>query len=137
MTYQPPGSNPNYPGPQNPGFQPGGFQPASGGGFQPGPYQAGGNLGPKPDNYLVWSIILTVFSLLCCFLAIIPGIVSIVYATQVDSKFHSGDYQGALNSSKNAKIWTIVSGCLNLISVVLVIVYIVAIGIAASNDPNF
>jgi uncharacterized membrane protein YvbJ len=34
---------------------------------------------PKPDNYLVWSILATLF---CC---LIPGIVAIVYAAQVDT----------------------------------------------------
>ena len=56
-------------------------------------------LPPKPDNYLVWSILATI---LCC----IPfGIVSIVYATQVDSKYAMGDYAGAQASAGQAKVW--------------------------------
>ncbi len=50
-------------------------------------------------NYLVWSILATV---LCCLPA---GVVSIVYAAQVNSKLQTGDVAGAVQSSKNAKLW--------------------------------
>lgn len=53
----------------------------------------------QPKNYLVESILVTIF---CCQ----PfGIVGIVYASQVNSKFAAGDYQGALKASKSAKSW--------------------------------
>lgn len=51
-------------------------------------------------TYLVQSILVTLF---CC----LPfGIVSIVYAAQVSSKLAGGDYEGAMKSSKNAKLWS-------------------------------
>ncbi len=52
-----------------------------------------------PPNYLVWAILTTVF---CC-----PpfGIVSIVYAANVNSKWSAGDYEGAGKASRNAQIW--------------------------------
>jgi hypothetical protein len=47
--------------------------------------------GPKPDNYLVWAILSTLF---CC----LPlGVASIVFAAQVDGKYNSGDYAGAVD----------------------------------------
>ena len=50
-------------------------------------------------NYLVWAILVTV---LCC----VPfGIVAIVYAAQVSGKVASGDYAGALDSSRKAAMW--------------------------------
>jgi len=52
-----------------------------------------------PPNYLVFAILTTIF---CCQ---ILGIVSIVFAAQVNSKWHSGDIQGAIDASKNAKLW--------------------------------
>ncbi|MCG6188971.1 CD225/dispanin family protein [Maribellus maritimus] len=56
-----------------------------------------------PANYLVWAILTTV---LCC----LPlGIVSIIYAAQVNSKWMAGDYAGAQNSSRKAKTWAWVS----------------------------
>lgn len=53
----------------------------------------------QPKNYLIESILITIF---CC----IPlGIVGIVYGAQVNSKFSSGDFEGALKASKQAKTW--------------------------------
>jgi hypothetical protein len=52
-----------------------------------------------PKNYLVESILVTIF---CC----LPfGIAGIVFASQVNSKYALGDYEGAINASKNAKKW--------------------------------
>ncbi|MFT4031698.1 MAG: CD225/dispanin family protein [Siphonobacter sp.] len=57
---------------------------------------------PKPDNWLIPSILVTLF---CCnFL----GIVGVVYAARVDSKYSLGDYPGAINDAKQAKLWTLV-----------------------------
>lgn len=48
---------------------------------------------PKPPNYLALAIITTI---LCC----LPlGIVSIVFSTQVNSKYAIGDYDGAMKAS--------------------------------------
>ena len=59
-----------------------------------------------PPNYLVFAILTTIF---CCQ---ILGIVSIVFAAQVNSKWAAGDFEGALNASKNAKLWAWVAfGC--------------------------
>jgi hypothetical protein len=52
-----------------------------------------------PPNYLVQAILTTLF---CC----LPfGIVSIVFAAQVNSKFSAGDVAGAVNASSRAKLW--------------------------------
>ncbi len=52
-----------------------------------------------PKNYLIESILVTIF---CC----LPfGIAGIVFASQVNSKFDLGDYEGALKSSKEAQKW--------------------------------
>ncbi len=58
---------------------------------------------PEPpqrvDNYLVPAILVTVF---CC----LPfGIVSIVYAAQVNGKLEAGDIEGARRTSERAKMW--------------------------------
>lgn len=50
-------------------------------------------------NYLVQAILTTIF---CC----LPfGIVSIVYAAQVNSKLLAGDVSGARESSRKARMW--------------------------------
>lgn len=70
-------------------------------------------------NYLVWAILTTLF---CC----LPlGIVSIVYAAQVDGKRAAGDLPGAHKSSHNAKMWAIYSA---IAGPVLIIAYIFFIG---------
>lgn len=52
-------------------------------------------------NHLVWAILTTLF---CC----LPlGIVSIVYAAQVDGKRAAGDLAGAWEASRKAKLWAI------------------------------
>ena len=62
-----------------------------------------GGMPPHPDNFLVWAILVTLF---CC---LFFGIVAIVKSFQVDSRYNSGDYQGALKASKDAKNWVIIS----------------------------
>lgn len=52
-----------------------------------------------PQNYLIESILVTIF---CCQ----PfGIVGIVFASQVNSKFAAGDFEGAQRASEDAKKW--------------------------------
>lgn len=73
-------------------------QPLNYGGYYPsGGYQA--PAGPPPPNHLVGAILVTIF---CC---VIGGIVSIVYAAQVNSKWQAGDYAGAMEASKKANTW--------------------------------
>lgn len=57
----------------------------------------------KPDNYLVWAILSTLF---CC----MPfGIVAIIKASKVDSLWGEGKHQEAVESANSAKKWTIVA----------------------------
>ena len=80
------------------------MNPAAGGSFSSAPI-------PKPSNYLVQSILVTLF---CC----LPlGVVSIVFAAQVDSKYAGGDYAGAQKASDNAKLWCWVAFGVGLISI--------------------
>jgi hypothetical protein len=69
-----------------------------------GPYGGGMPAGlAKPSNYLGWAIAATV---LCC----LPGgIVSIVYANQVDKFWAAGNVAAAQTASKNARTWLIIS----------------------------
>ena len=75
-----------------------------------------------PPNYLVWAILTTI---LCC----LPfGIISIIFAAQVNSKWIAGDYEGARNSSRNAKIWAWVAFGFGIVSAITVFI-LSAIGI--------
>ena len=56
----------------------------------------------KVPNYLIPAII----SAICC----LPvGIVSIIFAAQVNGKVATGDIAGALNASKKAKLFSIIA----------------------------
>jgi len=64
------------------------------------PYQEGTpQQAIPPSNYLIGAILATIF---CCQ---VFGIISIIYAAQVNSKWQAGDYEGARQSSKNAQLW--------------------------------
>ncbi|HVG31635.1 MAG TPA: CD225/dispanin family protein [Pyrinomonadaceae bacterium] len=65
-------------------------------------------------NYLVPAIISTI----CCCLP--AGIVSIIFATQVNSKLKAGDIQGAMDASAKAKMWFIIAIAAGVIVNVLV-----------------
>ena len=55
----------------------------------------------KVPNYLIPAII----SALCCFPL---GIISIIFAAQVNGKVTAGDTAGALDASKKAKLFSII-----------------------------
>lgn len=76
-----------------------------------GGYSAGAR--PQINNYLIPAIFATV----CCCLPL--GIVSIVYAAQVNSKLAAGDVAGAMQSAGNAKMWFWISFGLGLVGVAI------------------
>mgnify|MGYP001797304015 CR=1 FL=1 len=67
-----------------------------------------------PKTWLVESILVTIF---CCQ---ILGIISIIYAAGVESKFYKGDIAGAESASNTAKTLVLVSVGLGLVTVVVV-----------------
>jgi hypothetical protein len=92
-----------------------GYQSPTGNASAPGYAPAAG----KPDNYLVWAILTTLF---CC----LPfGIVSIVQSTKVDAAWTTGQYDEARRLSTSAKNWAMVAG---LVGLAVVIGYIVLYG---------
>jgi predicted secreted protein len=76
----------------------------------------------QPKNYLIESILVTVF---CC----LPfGIVGIVNAAQVNTKFELGDYEGALKASKEAQKWMTWGLVSSLIIGLFYLVFVFALG---------
>jgi len=73
-------------------------------------------------NYLVFAILTTIF---CCLPA---GVVSIIYAAQVNSKIAAGDIAGAMASSKNAKMWAMISAGIGVVIIVLYFIFIIVMG---------
>ena len=89
----------------------------------------------KPINgttYLIFAIIST---LLCC----LPlGIVAIVYACKINSLQRNGDYAGAQNAAKKAKMFTIIGTVAALVVSIFYIIFAVVIEIGSSDfddDP--
>ena len=75
-------------------------------------------------NHLVFAILVTIF---CCW----PfGIPAIVFAAQVNGKLGSGDYAGAVDSSKKAAMWCWIAFGLGLVGIVLYLLLTVVVGIA-------
>jgi hypothetical protein len=57
---------------------------------------------PKPNNWLVPAILVTI---LCCNLL---GVIGVVYAARVDTKYVHGDYAGAADDARQARLWTLI-----------------------------
>ena len=76
------------------------------------------NSGMPPKNYLVESILVTIF---CC----LPfGIAGIVNATKVESLYSAGDIAGAEAAAANAKKWTKIGLYVGIgLAVLMIIVY--------------
>ena len=68
-------------------------------------------------NHLVEAILVT----LCCCLPF--GIVSIIYATQVNTKRDMGDIAGALEASNNAKKWAMIGAGVGVVWLIIVIAF--------------
>lgn len=85
----------------------------------------------RPKNWLVESILVTLF---CC----LPfGIVGIVNAANVNSRFDAGDFAGADRASKEAGKWTKIGFWvglgLNLLAIVIwILMVFVFVGAAAA-----
>lgn len=79
----------------------------------------------RPKNWLVESILVTIF---CC----LPfGIAGIVFASQVNSKYDAGDYDGAVKASAEAGKWTKIGFFVGIGFVVLYLIFIFLLGGAA------
>jgi hypothetical protein len=77
---------------------------------------------PKPKNWLVESILATIF---CC----LPfGVAGIVFAAQVNSKYQNGDYAGALQASKEAGRWTRISFFIGIAMIIAWLIFIFFFG---------
>ncbi|QJD98406.1 CD225/dispanin family protein [Mucilaginibacter robiniae] len=84
---------------------------------------------PRPKNWLVESILVTIF---CC----LPfGIAGIVNAASVNSRFDSGDYEGALRASQQAGKWTKIGFGIGIAVIVLYAIFIFTVGKNMMQSP--
>ncbi len=125
----PSGDAPQYPAatPQYPSAP--GYPAASG--YPAAPqYDVAGYSAP-PNNYLVWAILSTV---LCC----LPlGVVSIVFSTQVNTKWNAGDFDGARASANRAKLWAIWSAVAALVATVGYVILLVVGALALPDTTTY
>lgn len=104
------------------------YYPQNGQGYYPqngqGYYPPGGYQNPYPNikSPLIWSILSMIF---CCWPL---GLVSIIYATQVNSLLSIGAFQAAQENADKAKMWAWLSffSCL-----LVVVIYIIILAFAA------
>lgn len=81
-------------------------------------------------NYLLQAILVTVF---CCWPM---GLVSIVFAAQVNGKVAAGDRKGARQASERAKFFAWLGVGLQLVLIVLVLVFVVISALLGGGNPN-
>ena len=85
-----------------------------------------------PKTWLTESILVTAASLLCCFniVGLITGVLAIIKANGVKSKYMKGDVTGANNDSASAKKWV-------LITVAVGVIWSLIQGYRIVTDPSF
>lgn len=81
---------------------------------------------PPPNNMAlaIVSTIIGICSLNVLCLGLLVGIVSIYYASQVNSRFYMGDYAGAEKASKTAKTMAFISLGLTVLAFVVGLVLV-------------
>jgi hypothetical protein len=99
--------------------------PPGGGGGYAAPPPVGGSMGTPPPNNLVLAII----SLLCCWPI---GIPAVVFAAQVNGKWHAGDAAGAAEAADKAKKFAIGALVLGIVGSIIYAIIIVVTGVSAS-----
>lgn len=80
----------------------------------------------RPKNWLVESILVTI---LCC-----PpfGIVGIIYAAGVNTKYDTGNYADAVESSRQAGKWTKIGFFTGIVVAILYVLLVVVLGIGGA-----
>lgn len=82
----------------------------------------------KPNNYLAWAILTTLF---CC----LPfGIAAIVSASKVDSLYASGQYAESQRASDSAKKWSIWAAVAGLVVILGYLAFVVIVALTAESS---
>jgi hypothetical protein len=86
---------------------------------------------PKPNNWLVPAILVTLF---CCNWL---GIVGVVYAARVDTKYNHGDYAGATEDARQARLWTLIPLAIGVVFWLLFMAFYGFVFFAAMREGKF
>lgn len=101
-------------------------------------YPSGG--GQPVSNYMVWSIISLVITVItCCLCYTIPAlgtaIVATVFSSKVNGALNAGDFGAAQQASRNAKLWNLITLGLFVAGLaVWIIMFFVSGGMAAQQE---
>ena len=85
----------------------------------------------KPNNNMPLAIVGTILGIcspLCCLIGMGIGIVGIVFASQVNTKYNANDYTGAETAAKNAKIMAYIAIALGIVGLIVAIIQIITMG---------
>lgn len=88
----------------------------------------------RPANNMVMAIVASVLNIFACcgfyigVVGIIVGIVAIVFSTQVNSKYDSRDYDGAMESAKKAKMLSMISLGIAVVGIIIAIIALIFLG---------
>ncbi|MFQ6028071.1 MAG: CD225/dispanin family protein [Dehalococcoidia bacterium] len=90
------------------------------------PFTQEGAYPHQVPNYMMEAILVTVIGFFCCFpVGLGLGIVSLVFASQVNGKLASGDFDGAVRYSNRAKTWAWVSFGVTLAGLIIAFLFVV------------
>lgn len=81
-----------------------------------------------PKNWLVESILVTI----CCCLPF--GIVGIINASKVESKFFAGDIDGAERAAAEAKKWTMIGFWIGIACIALYLIFMAGVFFFAAKN---
>lgn len=86
---------------------------------------------PVPKNWFIEAILVTV---MC---SPIFGVIAIIYANKVESRYYAGDYDGALSAAKSAKMWTLIGLFATVALILIVIIFYAAMFFFLIDSPDF
>ena len=82
-----------------------------------------------PNNMVIAIIAAVVSFLMCC----LPhGVISVIFASQVNKKAAAGDIAGATQAAKNAKLWAIISIAVSVVWLIIGLAFGLIGGIMSS-----
>src|SRR3954469_14900339 len=102
------------------------------------PWQGSYYGGPPVKNNMAMSVVSLVLGAISCLIFGVPGLVAVIYSSQVSSKLAMGDVAGAQQSARNAKTWAIVGYVLvGVVAVGLIILVIIAAANTSTDSGTF
>ena len=85
----------------------------------------------RPENYLIWAILVTLF---CC----LPfGIISIIKSCDVNTKYDKGQYLEAEAASRSARNWALWGALSSVIGAIIYIIFVLTVGVNLTSMNNF